>query len=208
MKLKTNDLQSNLYTSMAADISVTIINLFLFVPILIPSVETQLMFNEATQNSYKISFDEYYTEKRLLSGMILQVHIVSGQQVSSPKYLNCAHQTQNRINVPYEKNNFAIFDNIDFRKNYFDIDCKQNPRDSSPTNYEKNAYIEQCKVLKLFLKENIRETILNRFISYPDMKTKNPIGIIDIRNQLNHITLKKFNYFKKMALILLLLDCF
>ena len=47
---------------MADDINVTIINLYLFLPKLIPSVETQLMFNAATQKIYKIYFDEYYTE--------------------------------------------------------------------------------------------------------------------------------------------------
>ena len=48
---KTNDLQDILSTSMNDDIIVIINNLFLFVPILIPSVETQLMFNEAIQNN-------------------------------------------------------------------------------------------------------------------------------------------------------------
>ena len=36
------------------DIIVTFDNLYLFVPNLIPSVETQLMFNEATQNENEI----------------------------------------------------------------------------------------------------------------------------------------------------------
>ena len=39
---------------MTDDINVTIKNLFLYVPNLIPSVETQVMFNEATQKNYKI----------------------------------------------------------------------------------------------------------------------------------------------------------
>ena len=37
-------------TSMDDDINVTLNNLYLFVPNLIPSVETHLMFNGATQN--------------------------------------------------------------------------------------------------------------------------------------------------------------
>ena len=49
--LKTNELQDFIYTSVADDIKVTIINLFLFVPNSIPTVETQLMFKEATQNN-------------------------------------------------------------------------------------------------------------------------------------------------------------
>ena len=70
---------------MADEINVTIINLYLYVPNLIPSVETQLMFNEATQNKYRISYDEYCTERRVISDMITQAHIGSAQQVSSPE---------------------------------------------------------------------------------------------------------------------------
>ena len=65
--IKTNDLQDIIYTYMDDEIIVTIRNLFLFLPNLAPSVETQLMFNEATQNMYKISFDEWYTERRVIS---------------------------------------------------------------------------------------------------------------------------------------------
>ena len=49
---KTNDLQKIIYSSMADDINVTINNLYLNVPNLIPNVETQVWFNEATQNNY------------------------------------------------------------------------------------------------------------------------------------------------------------
>ena len=53
--LKTADLQDVIYASMADDINVIINNLYLFIPNLIPSVETQVIINEATQNNYKIS---------------------------------------------------------------------------------------------------------------------------------------------------------
>ena len=52
---------------MADDINVTINNLYLYVPNLIPCVETQVVFNEATKNNYKISFDEWYIKKRVIS---------------------------------------------------------------------------------------------------------------------------------------------
>ena len=61
------------------------------------------MFNEATQNKYKISFDEWYTERRVISDMIFQLDIGSTQQVNSPKYLFCAHQTKDRTNAPNKK---------------------------------------------------------------------------------------------------------
>ena len=53
LMLKTNDLQDNIYASTADDINVTFNNLYLSIPNLIPSVETQLVSNEATQNKYK-----------------------------------------------------------------------------------------------------------------------------------------------------------
>ena len=43
---------------MADDINVTITSLYLCIHNLKPSVETQIMFTEATQINYKISFDE------------------------------------------------------------------------------------------------------------------------------------------------------
>ena len=63
----------------------TINSLYLYVPNLIPNVQTQVLFNEATQNIYKISFDEYYTERRVISDMITQMDIGSSEQVNSPK---------------------------------------------------------------------------------------------------------------------------
>ena len=57
---------------MTDDINVTNKNLYLFIPNLIISVETQLLFNEATQNKYKISYDEYFTERRVISDLLLQ----------------------------------------------------------------------------------------------------------------------------------------
>ena len=92
--LKTNDLQDNIYTSMTDDTNVTINNLYLFIPILKPSVQTQLMFREATQKIYKIFYDQSYTERQVISDMSVKVDLGSAQQVSSPKYLFCAHQTQ------------------------------------------------------------------------------------------------------------------
>ena len=55
---ETANLQDIINTSMADDLNVTINSLYLYIPKLIPSVETQLKFNETTQNIYKTSFDE------------------------------------------------------------------------------------------------------------------------------------------------------
>ena len=96
LMLKKADLQDIIYTSMADDINVTINNLYLYIPNLLPSVGTQLMFNEVTQHNYTISFDEWLTEKRLISDLLNQHDIGSAQKVNSPKYMICAHQTSLR----------------------------------------------------------------------------------------------------------------
>ena len=62
-------------------------------------------------------------------------------------------------------------------------------------NYEQNDYIEQYRDLKLFFKEYFGEELMSPFITYPDMKTKYPIEIINLRHQADHITPKKIQLF-------------
>ena len=161
LSFKTNDLQDIIYTSMFDDLNVTINNLYLYVPNLIPNVETQVMFNEVTQNNYKVAYDEWFTERRIISDTITQLDIGSSQNVQSPKYLIGAHQTKHRIDGAISTKNVAIFDNLDLRKYHIEIDGQRYPRDSSPMNYEQNDYIEQYKDLKLFSKEYIGEQLLS-----------------------------------------------
>ena len=107
------------------DMNVTINSFYLYILNLIPSVETQLMFNEATQKTYKISFDQWYTERRLISDLIVQHDISSAQSVNSPKYLIAAHQTSLRTTTPDRKVYIAIFDNLDLRNYYVEIDGRR-----------------------------------------------------------------------------------
>ena len=193
---------------MAYDINVTINNLYLYVPNLIPSVETQVMFNEATQNNYKISYDEYFTERQVTSDQITQLDIGSSQNVQSPKYLIGAHQTRARADTANKNNNFAIFDNLNLQKNYVETDGQRYPRDNVLVNFEQNDYIEQYKDLNLFFKEYIGEELMTPFISYPDLKTIYPIEVIDLRHQPDYITPKNFNYSWNIVLILKMLDFF
>ena len=128
--------------------------MYLYIPNLIPSVETQLMFNHSTQNNYKITFDEGYTERRLISDLLVQ-HDIGSAQVNSPKYLIKAHQTSLRTTTPDKKIIIAILDNLDLRKYYVEIDGQRYPRDSVLINYEEKDYIQQYKDLKLFFREYI-----------------------------------------------------
>ena len=180
---------------MADDINVTIINLYLYVSNLLPSVETQVMFNEATQNKYKISYEEWFTERPVISDQIIQLDIGRSQNVQSPKYLIGAHQTRIRADTANKNKNIAIFDNLDLRKYDVEIDGVRYPRDSSLINYEENDYIEQYKDLKLFFKEFIGEELMTPIISYLDMKTNYFIELLDLRHQPDNITPKKIQLF-------------
>ena len=81
LKFKMNDLQDIIFTTIADDINVTINSLYLFVPILIPNSQTQVMFNEAIMNNYTITFDSWYTERKISNdGRELQVDIGSAQK--------------------------------------------------------------------------------------------------------------------------------
>ena len=197
--LKTANLQDIIYTTIAdaTRINVTINSLYLFIPFLIPSTETQLMFNESIQNNYGIFFDEWCTERRIVTDQIFQVDIGSAQSVNSPKDLICAHQTHDRSALPNKRNNISIFDNINVRKYFVEIDGERYPRDSVLINYPENDYIDQHRDLKLFYKEYIGEELLNPFVSYPDMKDKYPIQVIDLRFQADHITPKKIQLFEE-----------
>ena len=195
LMLKTNDRQNIIYSSMSDDIDVTINNFYLYVPNLVRSVETQVMFNEATQSNYKISYDEWFTERRVISDQITQLDIGSCQKVQSPKYLIGAHQTRARADAAINNNNFSIFDNLNLRKYHVKIDSIRYPRDSVLVNYEQNDYIEQYKDLKLFFKEYVGEELLTPFVSYADMKTNYSIEIIHLRHQSDHLTPKKIQLF-------------
>ena len=85
--------------------------------------------------------------------MINQADIGSSQQVNSPKCFIGVHQKRTRADTADKNNNFAIFDNLNIRKYYVEIDGQRYPRDGVLVNYEQNVYIEQNKGLNLFFRE-------------------------------------------------------
>ena len=83
---RTANLKVIILTTISTDINVTINYLYLYVPILIPNTQTQVMFNESSVNSYTITFDSWYTERKISNdGKELQVDIGSSQHINSPK---------------------------------------------------------------------------------------------------------------------------
>ena len=65
LTVKTNELQNIIFTTIATGSNVTTNSLYLFVPILIPNTETQVMFNETVKNNYTITYGSWYTERKL-----------------------------------------------------------------------------------------------------------------------------------------------
>ena len=86
----------------------------------------------------------------------------------------CAHRKNLRTTTPDKKINIAIIDKLDLRKYFVEIDGLRYSRDSVLINYEKNAYIQQYKDLKLFYREYIVEPILNPFYIIPRHENKIP----------------------------------
>ena len=206
---KTANLQNIIYNSIAdgTQINVTINSLYFYIPFLIPTTETQLMFNESIQNNYRILFDERYSERRIATDQIFQVDIGSFQAGSSPKLLICAHQQANRSDPSNKRKNISIFDDLGVRKYFVEIDGIRYPRDSVLTNYDLTNYRDQYKDVELFYKDYVGEELLNPFITYPHMKNNYPIQVIDLRFQVDPITPNKFNYLKNIEPIPLMEDC-
>ena len=119
------------------------------------------MFNEATQNIYEISYDEYITRRRVISDLLVQCDIRLSQKVNSLKYSISAHQTKDRFLTPNKNINIAKFYLIDLRKYYVEVDGQRYPRDSISKNYTENDYIDQYRDLKIIFREHIGEPVLN-----------------------------------------------
>ena len=82
-----------------------------------PNTETQVMFNESNKNIYTITFDSWYTERKIVTDSgEFQVHIASSQSTNSPKYLIAAHQTEAGIETAKKANNINFFDRVDVHK--------------------------------------------------------------------------------------------
>ena len=97
LSFKMNGLQNTI----AIDVNVTISSLSLFVPIIIPNTETQVMCIESIKYNYTITYVSWYTERKLSTdGNEIPVGIGSAQHTNSPKCLIGAFQIEARIGTP------------------------------------------------------------------------------------------------------------
>ena len=130
------------------------------------------MFNESIQSNYRKSYDDWYSDRKLVTDTIYQIDIVSAQSVKSPKYLIAFHQTAARLNAPNKNTNVSVFEHLDVKIYFVEIDRYRYPRESVLTNYALNDYLDQYKAVKLIFKEYVCEELKNPFTSYPDMGNK------------------------------------
>ena len=195
-----SDLQDIIFTTIATDINETFNSLYLYVPILIPKSQTQVMLNESIMNIYTITLDSWYTERKISNdGRELQVDIGSAQHINSPKYIIGTFQTNARIGTPNKANNPSVFDTNHVSKYFVEIDWARYPKDGVLTNFEEKSYLDQYRDSKLFYRENVGEELLPLYISHPDMKNFCPIQTKDLRFQADHITPKKIRLFEEFS---------
>ena len=154
------------------------------------------MFIETIQMIYRIIYDDWSSERRLVTDSIHQIDIGSTQSVKSRKNLFCSHQTAIRLNAPNENEFISFIDHLDVRKYLLETDGYRYPADCVLTYYDSIDYVDQFRDLNLFYKEHVGEELLNPFISYPDMKTEHPVRVIELIFQIYHITLKKIQLFE------------
>ena len=95
----------------------------MYIPIFFPKVGTPALFNDRSKNIYRVSFDSWYTERKIDNdGLKFQVDIGSAQHVNSTKFFIAAHQLVNRNDLPEKDHTIAFFDNLDVRNLFCEID--------------------------------------------------------------------------------------
>ena len=101
------------------------------------------------------------------------------------------------MNAPDKNINTAIFDSLDIRNIFVEVDRRPYPRDSVILNYTEIDCFDQNGDFKIFYKEYVGGELMIPFISYPDLKTKYPIQVIDLRLQSDRITHKTIQLFEE-----------
>ena len=95
LDLRTSNRKRDILYTILGDNAVFVIfkSISLFVPQIIPSPETQYIFNEAITKSFTISFEPWTTDRKPVdTAREFQMDISSASNINSPLYLIAAHQ--------------------------------------------------------------------------------------------------------------------
>ena len=107
--LSTAGLQDIIYTTLGDNSKVNSDKLFLFLPILIPDAQTQIVFTDSIKDSFPLTSDSWNTDRKTVDTELEhQVDIGIAQNRNSPKYLILAHQTAVRVGVANKANIVAV----------------------------------------------------------------------------------------------------
>ena len=196
LQIKTSaEKQNIIYTTLGGnDIIVTINSIYPFISSLFPSPEQQQQFSESTRQSFTLSFDLWVCDRKPVNtGNEYQLDIGSASNINAPLHLMAAHQKTQRDNPARPPNQFnnAVFDKVDVKRYFVEIDGVRYSEDPVGTNYSENKYLDQYRDLKLFYEEYNGESLLHPFISYLDRKTFYPIQVFDLQFQIAIITQTK-----------------
>ena len=132
-------------------------------PIIIPNTQTQVMFNESFLNNYTITFDSWYTERKIsTNGRELQVDIGSAQQNKSPKYLIGVFETQNRIGVLNKANKLTQIMLLKILLKSMELVTLEMAFQQI---LKKNSYLDQIRDSKVFYREYVGEQLIIPYIS-------------------------------------------
>ena len=112
------------------DVNVTIKSISLFIPQIIPSPETQVIFNDDISKFFSLSYESWTTDRKPGdTARELQIDILSASTINSPLCLIAAHQKTQRAELADPANNLsnnrfnnAIFDHVEVRKYYSERD--------------------------------------------------------------------------------------
>ena len=119
------------------------------------------MFNVSNMIKCTITFDSWYTERKLLNdGRELQADNESAHQFNSPKRLIPLFQPKGRTGTPDKANNPAVFDTNHVTKYFVETDGARYSRDGIMTNFEENSFLDQYRDLKISHKEYVGEEFL------------------------------------------------
>ena len=177
----SNRKQDILYTNLGDnDVNVTINSINLFIPQIIASPETQVNFNEAVSKAFTLSYESWTTDRKPVdTAREFQIDISSASNINSPLYLIAAHQKTQRPDPANPAKtlsnnifNNSIFDDVEVRKYYSEVDGARYPKNPVMINFAENNYLEQYRDLKLFYKEYVGESMLSPIITYDKMKKK------------------------------------
>ena len=120
-------------------------------PQIVPYSQNQVMFIESNMNNYTITFDSWYTERKISNdGRELQVDIGSAEHIISTEYLIATFQMNDRVGTPNNARNPVVFDTNNVSKYFVEIDGTRYPRDGISTSFEENSYLDHYRDLKLF----------------------------------------------------------